>query len=272
MDDLVQVVTAVVPCFPYSKAVSMSDFASPETVSPRRKDLQKRLFKSEEEPSDAKEPYEAWPVQSNTLVAKLLMTSGADHVITMDLHDPQFQGFFDIPVDNLPSLPLMVRCIRQNWSNISDTVIVSPDAGGAKRATRLADALQTSFALVHQDRKATPLNMLVGEVRGKIAILVDDTVDTSETLMRAADVLHDQGATEIVAIITHGIFAPGSLSLIGRSRLDRVYVSNTLPQEEHQKLCSKLHVFDVADMFSEAIRRIHNGESVSYLFRPFAFS
>lgn len=249
----------------------MSGFTSSEQVSPRRKTLQKRLFQEDSiESIDAE--YEAWPVQSNVLVAKMVMTSGADHVITMDMHDPQFQGFFDIPVDNLPSLPMMVKCIQQEWPNIEDIVIVSPDAGGAKRATTLADALDVDFALVHQDRKSTATSMLVGEVKGKIAILLDDIVDTSETLVRAADLLFDRGAKEIVALITHGIFAPGSVNMINRSRISKLFVSNTIPQESHLELSpEKIKTFDVSGMFAEAIRRTHNGESVSFLYQPFAF-
>jgi ribose-phosphate pyrophosphokinase len=250
---------------------SLSGFTSSEQVSPRRKTLQKRLF-AEEGTDSNNEEYEAWPVQSNTMVAKMVMTSGADHVITMDLHDPQFQGFFDIPVDNLPSLPMIVKCIQQEWPNIEDIVIVSPDAGGAKRATKLADALEADFALVHQDRKSTATSMLVGEVKGKIAILLDDIVDTSETLVRAADLLFDRGAKDIVALITHGIFAPGSVEMIERSRISKLFVSNTIPQESlRTSNAGKIKTFDVSGMFAEAIRRTHNGESVSFLFQPFAF-
>ncbi|KAF9108166.1 ribose-phosphate pyrophosphokinase [Mortierella sp. AM989] len=215
--------------------------------------------------------YKHWVARSGTLIANLLVTAGADHIITMDLHDPQFQGFFDIPVDNLYGQPLMVKYIRERIPNWEDAVVVSPDAGGAKRATVIADKLGMEFALIHKERRQIqaphkPDMMLVGDVKGKTCILVDDIADTSFTITKAAQVLKQNGAQKIYAIITHAIMSGDAISRIQSSCIDQVIVSNSIPQEEHLLNCPKMKVFNVAPIFAEAIRRIHNGESVSMLF------
>ncbi|KAG0238281.1 phosphoribosyltransferase-like protein [Mortierella sp. GBAus27b] len=215
--------------------------------------------------------YKHWVARSGTLIANLLVTAGADHIITMDLHDPQFQGFFDIPVDNLYGQPLMVKYIRERIPNWEDAVIVSPDAGGAKRATVIADKLGMEFALIHKERRQIqaphkPDMMLVGDVKGKTCILVDDIADTSFTITKAAKVLQQNGAQKIYAIITHAIMSGDAIHRIQTSCIDQVIVSNSIPQEDHLVGCPKMKVFNVAPIFAEAIRRIHNGESVSMLF------
>ncbi|KAI7828891.1 phosphoribosyltransferase-like protein [Gamsiella multidivaricata] len=215
--------------------------------------------------------YKHWVARSGTLIANLLVTAGADHIITMDLHDPQFQGFFDIPVDNLYGQPLMVKYIRERIPNWEDAVVVSPDAGGAKRATVIADKLGMEFALIHKERRQIqaphkPDMMLVGDVKGKSCILVDDIADTSFTITKAAKVLQINGAQKIYAIITHAIMSGDAIARIQNSCIDQVIVSNSIPQEEHLAQCPKMKVFNVAPIFAEAIRRIHNGESVSMLF------
>ncbi|KAK9474606.1 phosphoribosyltransferase-like protein [Dipodascopsis tothii] len=217
--------------------------------------------------------YKEWVAQAGTLVADLLTCAGADHIITMDLHDPQFQGFFDIPVDNLYGKPLLQRYISTCIPDYQDAVIISPDAGGAKRATAIADALGMDFALIHKDRRAikdkanTATMMLVGDVTGRVALLIDDLVDTSNTITRAAKLLKDRGAIKVYAIITHGIFSGDAVQRIRASAIDKVVTTNSAPQDEHlQALGDKLEVLDVSRIFAEAIRRIHNGESVSMLF------
>ncbi|KAL6944709.1 hypothetical protein ACO0RG_001455 [Hanseniaspora osmophila] len=261
--------------------------------------------------------YKLWIAQNGTLIANLLTTAGADHVITMDLHDPQFQGFFDIPVDNLYSRPLIERYIQFQIPNYKDAVIVSPDAGGAKRAAKIADALELSFAMVHKEKrcqliKGPPSNptviashsmrqqasinrkmqnnkyqkdsnskyvsttMLVGDVRNKVCILIDDMVDTSYTITRAAKLLKDQGCTKVYSIITHGVFSGDALDRISKNGdIDHIVVTNTVPQKEHQEKLKSLaslkktpvfEILDVSAVFAEAIRRIHNGESISTLF------
>jgi ribose-phosphate pyrophosphokinase len=169
-------------------------------------------------------------------------------------------------------------------------VVVSPDAGGAKRATAIADALGMPFALIHKERRPTQINdrqnatmMLVGDVRDRTTILIDDLADTSNTITRAAKLLKKEGATQVIALITHGILSGDAIERINASALDKVIVTNTVPQAEHQSKCPKLEVLEVGNVFAEvcsnppagfetyadilqAIRRVHHGESISVLF------
>jgi len=205
---------------------------------------------------------------SAKLLANMLQRAGCNHVITMDLHASQIQGFFDVPVDNLYAEPSTLRYIHENI-DYKNAVIVSPDAGGAKRATALADRLDLNFALIHKER-ARPNEVsrmtLVGDVESKIAILVDDMADTCGTLVKAADVLMEHGAREVVAIVTHGILSSDACDKIMKSKLSSVVVTNTVPHEEKKKACAKLQTIDISPTLAEACRRTHNGESVSYLF------
>ncbi|TDL22202.1 phosphoribosyl pyrophosphokinase [Rickenella mellea] len=207
------------------------------------------------------------------LVANMIQKSGCDHVITMDLHASQIQGFFDVPVDKLYAEPSVILHIRNNF-DLSNMVIVSPDAGGAKRATSIADRLGVDFALFHKERKkANEVSrmVLVGRVKGKIAILVDDMADTCGTLVLAAKHLTDAGASKAIAIVTHGIFSGKALETVMGSTLEKVIVTNTIPQEETLLACSKLEVIDVGVVLGEVIRRSHYGESVSKLFDEVPF-
>lgn len=235
--------------------------------------------------------YKQWIAQNGTLVANLLTTAGADRCITMDLHDPQFQGFFNIPVDNLYSRPLLKHYITDFIPDYQQCVIVSPDSGGAKRATSIADSLGCSFALIHKERRAkvaknppsttsssssaslssAPMvatTMLVGDVKDRVCVLVDDLVDTSYTITRAAKLLKDQGAKYVYALVTHSIFSGDAINRIEKSSIDKVITTNSVPQADHVKTLgsSKIEVLDVSRILAEAIRRIHNGESVSMLF------
>lgn len=229
-------VTAVIPCFPYAR-------------------------------QDKKDKSRA-PISAK-LVANMLSVAGADHIITMDLHASQIQGFFDIPVDNLYAEPAVLKWIRDNVNNWNESVIVSPDAGGAKRVTSIADRLNVEFALIHKERKKAnevASMVLVGDVTDKTAILVDDMADTCGTLGLACQKLKDAGAKIIFAILTHGILSGPALSRIDEAEIEAVVVTNTIPQEEKMRLCPKLKVIDISMILGEAIRRTHNGESVSYLF------
>jgi ribose-phosphate pyrophosphokinase len=183
----------------------------------------------------------------------------------MDLHDPQFQGLFDIPVDNLFSKPLLEKWIKEKVLNYKSAVIVSPDAGGAKRASSIANGLKMDFALIHRERAHDSLN-IVGNVTGKVCILVDDISDTCITITKAAKYLHEHGATKIIALCTHGVMSGEAIDRINTSFIDEMVVSNTIPQSDNLKRCPKMKVIDVKIIFAEAIRRIHNGESVSFLF------
>ncbi|CAO3640012.1 unnamed protein product [Cunninghamella blakesleeana] len=210
--------------------------------------------------------YRPWLARSGTLIADLLTCAGADHIITMDLHDAQFQGFFDCPVDNLTCRSLMMNHIRSHIPNYQNAVIVSPDAGGAKRATAIAEKLCMDFALVHKERRQkytqkTDL-MLVGDVRGKNCILVDDIADTSYTITRAAKMLREHGALKIYAIVSHALLSANAVENIEQSAIDELIVSNSVPQSQHSSRSDKIKVFDVAPLFTEAIRRSHFGESM----------
>lgn len=234
--------------------------------------------------------YKQWIAQNGTLIANLVTTAGADRCITMDLHDPQFEGFFNIPVDNLYLKPLLKHYITDYIPDYRECVIVSPDSGGAKRATNIADALGCSFALIHKERRAlvaknppstaasghvakalasVPIatTILVGDVKDRVCVLVDDLVDTSYTITRAAKLLKDQGAKYVYALVTHGVFSGDAINRIDKSAVDRLITTNSVPQTENMaKLGDKLEVLDVSRVLAEAIRRIHNGESVSMLF------
>ncbi|XP_055531200.1 ribose-phosphate pyrophosphokinase 1 isoform X2 [Wyeomyia smithii] len=232
-------VTAVIPCFPYA-----------------RQDKKDKVGQSRA-PISAK------------LVANMLSVAGADHIITMDLHASQIQGFFDIPVDNLYAEPAVLKWIRENIAEWRNSIIVSPDAGGAKRVTSIADRLNVEFALIHKERKKAnevASMVLVGDVKDRVAILVDDMADTCGTIVHAADKLVEAGATKVYAILTHGIFSGPAISRINNACFEAVVVTNTIPQDGHMKDCPKIQCIDVSMMFAEAVRRTHNGESVSYLF------
>ncbi|ETS59954.1 hypothetical protein PaG_05939 [Moesziomyces aphidis] len=360
-------ITAVIPSFPYSRHDKKDKSRAPITAK---------------------------------LVANMLTVAGADHVITMDLHASQIQGFFDIPVDNLTSEPSVARWIRTKVDNWRDAIIVSPDAGGAKRATALADSLGVDFALINRNRRreqhkrqraaqktlglssrssfddlrsgvSTPMSnsylldgtglnnanaavgaatdklnalsvsaesqgsaissshsskhvysdvangikcaetgewimtdeqghrvrsgrskknlaesgtendddseddentsrmeILVGDVKGKVAILVDDMVDTGRTLALAAKTLEAAGADKVYAIITHGLLSGQSIELVKKLSLERLVVTNTIPNTEKAAASNgKLEIMDVSAVIGETIRRSHHGESISQLFR-----
>ncbi|KAI8331929.1 phosphoribosyltransferase-like protein [Chlamydoabsidia padenii] len=274
-------ITAVIPHFPYSRQpdvpykTSGAPLPSLPPATPKhnnatvvdQQDLGKHIAKK----LDNRNPeYRPWLARSGTLIADLLTCAGADHIITMDLHDAQFQGFFDCPVDNLVSRALMMKYIRHHIPNYQQAVIVSPDAGGAKRATAIAEKLCMDFALVHKERRQKITQkkdlMLVGDVRGKACILVDDIADTTYTITKAARMLRDHGALTIYAIVSHALLSSANaVENIDSSAIDQLIVSNSVPQ----RLSSpKIKVFDVAPLFAEAIRRSHFGESMSLLLNP----
>ncbi|KAF4304646.1 Phosphoribosyltransferase [Botryosphaeria dothidea] len=203
------------------------------------------------------------------LMANMLQTAGCNHVITMDLHASQIQGFFNVPVDNLYAEPSTLRWIREHLP-VKECVIVSPDAGGAKRATSIADGLDLGFALIHKER-ARPNEVskmvLVGDVSDKIAIIVDDMADTCGTLAKAADVVITHGAKSAIAIVTHGILSGNAIEALNNSKLEKVVVTNTVPHDDKKLLCPRIETIDISPTLAEACRRTHNGESVSFLFK-----
>lgn len=213
------------------------------------------------------------------LVANMLTTAGADSITTVDLHANQIQGFFDIPVDNLSFIPSALEFIREeimkndkkskNEEYCDNFVIVSPDAGGAKRAFDIGDALKLNVALIHKERKVAnqvERMTLVGSVKDKVAILVDDMTDTCGTLCFAAEKLKAEGALKIYAILTHGIFSGNAFEKLEKSCFDAVVVSNSIDQGPHLKLWHKLRVIDIAPLFAECVKRAHEGGSTACLF------
>lgn len=203
------------------------------------------------------------------LVADLLTTSGIDRVLTMDLHAGQIQGFFNIPVDNLYAGPTLREYIQRNLST-AGMVVVSPDAGGVERARGIAKPLGAGLAIIDKRRsgpnQAEALH-IIGDVKDKDAIIVDDMIDTAGTLAKAAAALRDGGARSIAAVATHAVLSGPAIQRIEESALSRVIVTDTIPLSAEAQKCSKIHVVSVAGVFGEAIRSIHSHDSVSRLFR-----
>jgi ribose-phosphate pyrophosphokinase len=202
------------------------------------------------------------------LAAKMIGTAGANRVLTMDLHADQIQGFFDIPVDNVYASPVLLGDVwRQKYPN---QMIVSPDVGGVVRARALAKRLDDAdLAIIDKRRpKANEAQVMniIGDVRGRSCILVDDLVDTAGTLCKAAAALKDAGAAKVVAYCTHPVLSGAAVANIESSRLDELVVTSTIPLREDAAKCSKIRQLSIAGLLAESIRRINNEESVSSLF------
>ncbi|KAI8873323.1 phosphoribosyl pyrophosphokinase [Ramicandelaber brevisporus] len=215
--------------------------------------------------------YKAWVARSGTLVANLLMAAGADHIISMDLHDPQFQGYFDVPFDMMYAEPSIIKYIVHEIPDYRHSVIVSPDAGGAKRVASISNRLKLEMAMVHKEAKLTSrAGMgLVGDVKGRTCIIVDDIADTCGTLGIAAEILKRHGAAKIYAIVTHGILSNRAVDIINASPIIKLACTNTVPLGEKISRSSKIEQIDVSYTIAEAIRRTHNGESLSHFFRDY---
>lgn len=201
------------------------------------------------------------------LMADLITTAGADRVLTMDLHAGQIQGFFNIPVDHLYALPVLMDYIKKEGG--SNLVIVSPDAGGVERARAFAKRLQASLAIIDKRREgpnnAQVMN-IIGDVKGKDALLLDDMIDTAGTIIQGAQACADQGARRVWAGCTHPVLSGPALDRLQQSCLDQVVVTNSIPLNGKEQVCNKLKVLSVAPLLGEAISRIHGEESVSSLF------
>ncbi len=203
------------------------------------------------------------------LVADLMSVAGIDRLLTMDLHAGQIQGFFDIPVDHLYAAPVMLDEIRKFVPNTADLVVVSPDAGGTERARAFAKRLNAGLAIIDKRRSGPNVSEvmhIIGEIKGKVCVIIDDMIDTAGTLCTAAKALQAEGATEVYACATHGVLSGPALERIEASPLQKVIITNTIPAEDKVEQCSKLHGLSVSHLLAEAIRRIHNDESVSSLF------
>ena len=217
-------------------------------------------YAKQEKKTSGREPISA------KLVANLIRTAGADRVLTIDLHAPAIEGFFDIPVDHLRATPLLARhCRREGMDGV---VAVSPDAGGVARAEEFRVRAGGSLAIIskrHPGPDVTEALEMVGDVDGKVAVIVDDMISTGSTLTMAAELLRERGAVSIHAAAAHGIFAADALDLIDRSPLGRVFVTDTVPLPEAGPR-GKVEVTTVAPLLAEAIMRIHKDLSISALF------
>jgi ribose-phosphate pyrophosphokinase len=241
---------------------------------------------------------------ASKLLAKMMCKAGLTQLITVDLHQKEVQGFFDIPVDNLRASPFLLQYIQESIPDYRNAVIVARDVGSAKKATSYAERLRLGIAVLHGEQKTAesdevdgrysppvgvvgparttpggmdmmpvlaakekpPINV-VGDVGGRIAIMVDDMIDNVEAFVAAAEVLRERGAYKIYVLATHGLLSSDAPRLIEDSPIDEVVVTNTVPHEVQKMQCHKIKTIDISILLAEAIRRIHNTESMSYLFR-----
>jgi ribose-phosphate pyrophosphokinase len=200
------------------------------------------------------------------LVANLITTAGADRVVSMDLHAGQIQGYFDIPVDHLSSIPLLANYFRSIVDE--ETVIVSPDLGGVTRARTFANILDLPIAIIEKRRpkaNVSEVMNVIGEIEGKNVILVDDIIDTAGTIVKAASVLKSFGAKKVYGCATHGVLSGPALDRIHNSELEKFVITDTIPLSDEAKI-DKIEVVSVAPLFAEAIKRINSNESVSIIF------
>ncbi len=201
------------------------------------------------------------------VVAEMLMAVGVRRVLTMDLHAGQIQGFFNIPVDHLYAAPVLLKYIAGTFGN--DIVMVSPDAGGVERTRAFAKRLDAHLAIIDKRRERAnecqAMNV-IGDVAGKTAILLDDMVDTAGTLCSAADILMQAGAKEVHACCSHGVLSGPAIERIENSQINTLLVTDSIPLRGAARDCDKIRVLSVAELLGEAIKRIHNEDSVSSLF------
>ncbi len=201
------------------------------------------------------------------LVADLISSAGADRVAAVDLHAGQIQGFFNIPFDHLYAMPVFIEEFRQ--MGLADVVVVSPDAGGVERARAYSKRMNATMAIIDKRRSAPNVSEVmhvVGDVKGKNAVIVDDIIDTAGTLCNAARAVMDAGAKSVKACASHAVFSGAAIERIDASPLTRVVVTNTIPLSEAGKASSKIKVLSVGRLLGEAVKRIHHGDSISSLF------
>lgn len=206
---------------------------------------------------------------SAKLTADLITTAGAQRIVAVDLHAAQIQGFFNVPVDHLFAIPTLARAWREKHGTGEEFVAVSPDAGGVERCRAFAKRIEASLAIIDKRRsgpnEAKALH-LIGDVEGKTAIIVDDMIDTAGTLTQAVDSLLKNGAKRVFAVATHPVLSGPAISRLKESRIEKVWVTDTIPLSEAAKSCGKIDVISVAPVLAEAIKRIHGNDSVSSLF------
>ncbi|ORX79144.1 ribose-phosphate pyrophosphokinase 1-like protein [Anaeromyces robustus] len=227
-------VTAVIPYFPYGKQSKMKKSRTAITAK---------------------------------LISNILICSGVDHVITMDLHSSVMQGFFNVPVDNLFSEPTIAKYIKENIPEYTNGIVVSKNAGGAIRVTSLADQLNLGFAMIEKKNNRDHATV-IGDVKGKICFIMDDIIDSPNAFLTAAQVLHENEAQKIYIVATHGLFSNDALEKIEQcDYVDAVFTTNSYDiPEEKLKQSTKLNIIDISSVLAEAIDRTFTGKSVSYLF------
>lgn len=201
------------------------------------------------------------------VVANMLTSAGVDRVLTMDLHADQIQGFFDIPVDNVYAAPILLGDVwKQHYENL---IVVSPDVGGVVRARALAKRLEVDLAIIDKRRpkpNVAKVMNIIGDVKGRTCVLMDDLVDTANTLCEAAAALKEHGAEKVVAYCTHPVLSGPAIERIENSKLDGLVVTDTIPLSEEARNCSRIRQLSVAELLAETMRRISNEDSVSSLF------
>jgi ribose-phosphate pyrophosphokinase len=201
------------------------------------------------------------------LVADMICVAGADRALTMDLHADQIQGFFNIPVDNIYAAPVLnSELYRHEPENL---LVVSPDVGGVVRARAMAKQLNAELAIIDKRRpraNEAKVMHIIGEIEGRNCVLMDDMVDTANTLCEAASALKQAGAVQVKACCTHPVLSGQALQRINESELDEVVVTNSIPLSEEAKVCSKIRQISISGLLAESIRRIATGDSVSSLF------
>jgi len=204
---------------------------------------------------------------SAKVVANMLTSVGVARLLTMDLHADQIQGFFDVPVDNIYAAPVLLGDVwKQRYENL---IVVSPDVGGVVRARALAKRLESDLAIIDKRRpraNVSEVMNVIGEVKDRTCVIMDDMVDTAGTLVKAAQVLKEEGATKVVAYCTHAVLSGGAVERIAHSPLDELVVTDTIPLREDARACAKIRSLSVAGLIAETILRIYTEESVSSLF------
>ena len=205
---------------------------------------------------------------SAKLVANLIQTAGADHMLAIDLHSAQIQGFFDIPVDNLTAVNLFSKDIEKK--NMKNVVIVAPDVGGVARARSVAKRIDAPLVIIEKRRSQaneSEVMNVIGEVKGRNAIIVDDIIDTAGTLCNAVEALKKEGAKDVYAYCTHGVFSGKAIERLAKSEIKGITCTDSIPLSEQSRKIKKIRQISVAELLAEAIQRTHKRDSVSELFQ-----
>src|ERR1700747_2723247 len=212
-------------------------------------------------------PHSARVAISAKVVANMLQAVGVNRVLTMDLHADQIQGFFDVPVDNIYATPVLLGDVwKHQYENL---LVVSPDVGGVVRARAMAKRLESDLAIIDKRRpkgNVAEVMTIIGDVEGRACVIMDDIVDTANTLCKAATALKENGAKKVLAYCTHPVLSGGAVARIAESEIDEIVVTDTIPLSEQAKACKRLRLLSCAHLLAETMTRISNEESVSSLF------